>query len=310
MTVGRGLLDAQSARFASLDPMLPAMVEPPDGDVLTAALPDGTRVAGVLHRQVYERTSLHRLWSATEVWELTPLLGAAGGRGMDALLRSWRRTMDRVGGNEPDSSCVVTWPSRDTEATKAFLDHGMVPLSTIAIRRAVGEGAGGPPPTLRIRRATPKDLDAVLQLALAELHYSSLVGSTVARPEAVVLKRRTLGDRLASGSPTWLAERDGIAVALAECAVVASEPGNWTSTRLRHGRWGYVNCLSVLPGARGTGIGQQLMAFAHRELHRLGTVGTYLYYNPPNPLSSVFWPRQGYRPLWTVWEVRPAFALR
>jgi len=24
----------------------------------------------------------------------------------------------------------------------------------------------------------------------------------------------------------------------------------------------------------------------------------------------VFWPRQGYRPLWTIWEVRPAWALR
>jgi hypothetical protein len=41
-----------------------------------------------------------------------------------------------------------------------------------------------------------------------------------------------------------------------------------------------------------------------------GTRGTYLYYNPPNPISSVFWPRQGYRPLWTLWEVRPATALR
>ncbi len=66
----------------------------------------------------------------------------------------------------------------------------------------------------------------------------------------------------------------------------------------------------MLPAARGTGVGQQLMALVHHELSRLGVVGTYLYYNPPNPLSSVFWLRQGYRPLWTVWEVRPAGALR
>ena len=309
MTVSRGLVDAQGARFASLDPMLPPVPAPPDGDVLTAALPDGTRVAGVLQRQVHERNSQTRLWSATEVWELTPLLGGTGGRGMDALLRSWRRVMDRIGTVEPDSACVLTWPSRDAESAKALLAHGLVPLSTIAIRRAAPL-VSGPPPTLTIRRATPHDLETVVQLALAELLYSSLVGSTVARPEAVALKRRTLGERLVAGGPVWLAERDGIAVALAECAVVTSEPGNWTSTRLPHGRWGYVNCLSVLPGARGAGIGQQLMAYVHRELHRLGTVGTYLYYNPPNPLSSVFWPRQGYRPLWTVWEVRPAFALR
>jgi len=52
------------------------------------------------------------------------------------------------------------------------------------------------------------------------------------------------------------------------------------------------------------------MALVHRELHRAGVTGTYLYYNPPNPLSSVFWPRQGYRPLWTIWETRPGWALR
>lgn len=310
MTVSRGLVESQTARFASLDPLLPPVPEPPEGDVITAALPDGTRVAGVVHRQVHDRTSLARLWSATEVWELSPLLGGVGGLGMEVLLRAWRRLMDRIGPLEQDSACLLTWPSRDAEATRALLSHGLVPLSTIAVRRAAPPVGPGQPLALTIRLATIADLEAVLQLALAELRYSSMVGSTVHRPEAVELKRRTLAERLAAGGPVWLAERDGIAVALAECAVVTSEPGNWTSTRLPPGRWGYVNCVSVLPGARGAGIGQQLMAFAHRELHRLGTVGTYLYYNPPNPLSSVFWPRQGYRPLWTVWEVRPASALR
>ncbi|MFJ6676314.1 GNAT family N-acetyltransferase [Actinosynnema sp. NPDC091369] len=307
MTVGQGLMEAQSARFASVDPLLPAVVAPPDGDVITAALPDGTRVAGVLQRQVHDRRSPARLWSATEVWELTPLLGNAGAAGMDALLRAWRKRLDLLGPAERDSACVLSWPSRDAEATRALLDHGLVPLTVIAVRQA-------PPPPVAgsatIRRATPADLETVLALALAELRYSSMVGSTVHRPDAAALKRRTLADRLASGGPAWLAERDGIAVALAECALVTSEPGNWTATRLPPGRWGYVNCVSVLPGARGTGVGRQLMAHAHRELQRLGTVGTYLYYNPPNPLSSVFWPRQGYRPLWTMWEVRPAGALR
>ena len=40
------LLQAQSARFAGLDPVLPAAVTPPDGDVITAALPDGSRRDG------------------------------------------------------------------------------------------------------------------------------------------------------------------------------------------------------------------------------------------------------------------------
>jgi hypothetical protein len=57
-------------------------------------------------------------------------------------------------------------------------------------------------------------------------------------------------------------------------------------------------------------VGQALMSLVHNEFHREGAVGTYLYYNPPNPLSSVFWHRQGYRPLWTLLEIRPASALR
>jgi hypothetical protein len=66
----------------------------------------------------------------------------------------------------------------------------------------------------------------------------------------------------------------------------------------------------MLPGARGSGLGQQLMAVAHHDLARQRTIGRSLYYNPANPLSSVFWPRQSYRPLWTIWEIRPANALR
>ena len=71
-----------------------------------------------------------------------------------------------------------------------------------------------------------------------------------------------------------------------------------------------MNNVVTAPGDRGSGFGRALMAHVHRELHRGGATRTYLYYNPTNPLSSVFWHRQGYRPLWTMWEVRPAAALR
>jgi GNAT superfamily N-acetyltransferase len=71
-----------------------------------------------------------------------------------------------------------------------------------------------------------------------------------------------------------------------------------------------VNCLSVVPDARGAGVGRALMSAAHHELRTMGAERMFLYFNPPNPLSSVFWARQGYRPLWTIWELRPASALR
>jgi GNAT superfamily N-acetyltransferase len=297
------LVDAQTAWFASLDPMLPAAVRPPEGDVITAALPDGNRVAGVVVATSLAPDSMPSLWSALQVWELHPMIGAAG---MPELLTQWQAHMARRPAG-PDSSCLVTWPSRDAQATRALLAHGLVPLSTLAVRTGTAVPSPG---GLTVRRARSRDLDVLLPLAMAELEYSALVGGTVLRPGARRIKRAALSRHIDQGDPVWVAERDGIAVALAECWFSDSTAGSWSETRLPHGRWGYVNSLSVAPDARGTGVGRELMSVVHRELARAGAAGTFLYFNPPNPLSTVFWARQGYRPLWTIWEVRPASALR
>ncbi|OLF15059.1 GNAT family N-acetyltransferase [Actinophytocola xanthii] len=310
MSVAGALLQAQTAWFEFVDRSLPPAAPPPDGDVLTAALPDGERVAGVLVRDRYEAGTAPTLWSAREVWELHPLVGAAGGAGLDVLLREWRRVLDRLTPG-PDSACVVTWPSRDAQAVRALLAHGFAPLSSLAVRQASADPeVGGPAGGTAVRLATMRDLDVALELELAELAYSALVGAAVRRPDERAVKRAALSRHLEQGDPIWLAERDGVPVGLAHCRLVDAGPGAVSATRLPAGRWGYVNCVSVRPEARGTGVGRRLMAVAHAELATYGALGTFLYYNPPNPLASVFWARQGYRPLWTIWEVRPAGALR
>lgn len=314
MTVARSLRDAQVARFAGLDPLLPPTATDPDGDVLTAALPNGRRVAGVLTRTVHGPGAPTSLWSARDTWELFPLVGDEAGTGVDALLRAWRLQMDRTGVPDEDSACVVTWPSRDADGSRALLAHGFLPLSVLAVRQPKsGEpvrDAPRLPPGLVIRRATGGDLDVAVQIAMAEMAYSAMVGSTIVRPDAADIKRVALAYRISHDEPVFLAEREGVAIGLAECWLTDSKPGTSKRFPVPAGRWGYVNAVSVLPGARGSGVGQAMMSLVHQEMHRSGAVGTYLYYNPPNPLSSVFWPRQGYRPLWTVWETRPAGALR
>jgi len=310
MTPVERLVDAQSARFARLDPMLPPVTAPDDGDVITARITHGTSVAGVLSRLTLRRDVLPALWSALTVFELYPLIGEHSPEGIDALLTKWRTLLDRDPPG-PDSACVVTWPSRDAPATRTLLDHGLVPLSVVGVRLAGRSVPASPPAiTTTIRRATQDDLAAVVRLALDELEYSALVGATVLRPKAAELKQAALSWRLDRGDPIWLAERDGVPIGMAECWFTDAAPGTWAATRLPAGRWGFVNCVSVAPDARGGGVGQDLMAVVHHELRRQGVIGTFLYYNLPNPLSSVFWARQGYRPLWTVWEVRPAGALR
>jgi GNAT superfamily N-acetyltransferase len=308
VSVAGVLLDAQNTWFERIDPLLPTAATPPEGDVLTAAMPNGDRVAGVLTNSRYAPGDVNTLWSALEMWELHPLLGAAGGPGMDALLREWQRLLDRRRPG-PDSACLLTWPSRDAEAAKPLLAHGFVPLTSLAVRAC--HTGPAPETSTTVRLATDADFETVLALELAELEYSALVGAAIMRPDAARVKRETLTKQIELGDPIWLAERDGIVAGAVHCRVMQVKADRLSGTRLRPGRWGYVNCLSVAEDARGTGIGRELMAVAHHRLRVHGGVtGTFLHYNPPNPLASVFWARQGYRPLWTSWELRPATALR
>jgi GNAT superfamily N-acetyltransferase len=309
--VADALLHAQTTRFERVDPLLPPAPPPPEGHVLTAALPDGERVAAVLTQNQFAPGSATALWSALDLWELHPLLGMTGGAGMDVVLHEWRRIIERARPGT-DSACMVTWPSRATDAAQPLLAHGFTPLTNLAVRlvRAGTPVSRAPQAGVRARLAGQGDLDAVLQLAMAELEYSALVGAAVVRPDAEAVKRAALARHVEQGDPIWLAERDGVVVGLTHCRLMDVAAGSLTATRLRPGRWGYVNCVSVAADARGTGVGRELLAVAHHELQRRGATGTFLYYNPPNPLASVFWARQGYRPLWTSWELRPASALR
>ncbi|MFD2400077.1 GNAT family N-acetyltransferase [Prauserella oleivorans] len=156
-----------------------------------------------------------------------------------------------------------------------------------------------------VRRATEADTGEAVALWLAELRYSALVGPATVRPGAADRLAAEFRRAVRAGEPVWLAEADGVPVGVAVCAWPAPIPH-----RIADGLWARVGTVSVAPAARGTGIGRTLMATAHRELVRDRARGAYLFYSPHNALSTVFWHRQGYRPLWTVWEVRPATALR
>lgn len=305
MTIGDALVAANRARFAAVDPRLPGAGDPPPGETLVAATSDGRQVGGILQVRTHPPGTLDLLWSAARVWQLFPFIGDTGTGGLDALLRAWRHRMDAESPG-PDSACTVTWPSRDAEAIRAFLDHGLIPISTLAVRTA-------PPPEPpsrehRVRRAQPEDFEEVLALTGHTFDYTALVA--YGRPDAAELQAPQLARNLEAGAPIWLAEEDGVAVAVADCGWVNAAPGTWAAELLPPGNWGYVNNVGTEPHSRGQGAGRALMAVVHRAFHRMGATGTYLYYNPTNPLSSVFWPQQGYRPLWTYWEVRPASALR
>ncbi|MEV0067428.1 MULTISPECIES: GNAT family N-acetyltransferase [unclassified Amycolatopsis] len=301
-----------AARFAALDPLLPPpapSISDAAGERVGAVTGAGARVSGVVQRHRHGPGDTPLLWSAAQVWQLFPDPDTAGTEGFDLLLGELRSLVDTEPA-EADSACVVNWPSRDAEAIRAFLDHGLAPMSALAVRTdpppAAPDAAGTD--GIAVRPAGPADFDTVLRLCAATFDYTGLVAHRRRDQTAELLApalRRALDE-----PATWLAEAGGRPVALAQCAWVDSAPGTEAAELLPPGLWAYVNNVVTAPGHRGGGIGRVLMDRVHRELLRSGTVGAYLYYNPMNPLSSVFWHRQGYRPLWTSWEAHPATALR
>ena len=299
------LEEQQNRRFAALDPQLPPIAPPPGRSEPLLAFVGRRRTGGLLSHIVHRPGSWLGLWESGEVWDLTPVPGDTGAAGLAALLDAWRMHLRGRPGVQ-DSSCTLTWPSRDAEAAAVLLAHGFAPQTCMAIRPP--EPAEAPATSgVNVRRAREGDLEPLTDLRLEELRYAALVGPAVLRPGARELIATEVKYALQFGGLMWLAESGGVPAGMASCALVEPLPRTPLAGRLHPGDWGYVGTLSVAPGARDGGVGRALMAAAHGELVSRGVRGTFLFYHPANPLSPVFWHRQGYRPLWTTWARRPAW---
>lgn len=307
------LIAAQSAHFAAVDTQLPPFTGLPPGELIKASLPDGRQVHGSVYRSVHGPDDVQSLWEPRTLWECTPLLGDTGRDGMRtvlAALGSWLRgEVPEAELNDPDTAVRVMWPSRDVDRAPALLAAGFVPLTVLAMRPASADDLHARE-DLVVRRATTADLEELVTLGVHELRYSTSVNGSTLRDDAERLLEGPLRRALLFGGRVLLAEAGGVALGAASCGWASPSPGSSIERLLPDGRWGYVGTLSVAPTARGSGVGRALMSAAHRELCVSEVRGTYLYYDIGNPLSSVFWPRRGYRPLWTKWTARPAGAVR
>ncbi|WET77215.1 GNAT family N-acetyltransferase [Amycolatopsis sp. QT-25] len=295
--------ERQRARFAALDPLLPSPPPLPPGEPLEA----GGAIGTVAHVR-FAAGSWQRLWSPARLRILSAVLPADAGAGMSALLSAWRERI-APGDAEPDSACTVTWPSRDLAVLRALLDHGLAPQLALAVRAPAG-GDAHTVPGVTVRESSGGDLEEIVDLRFEELRYTSFVGHGVVRPGAKALLAEEVRRGLQFGGRVWIAEEEGVTVGMVTSGRRSPIPGDALAGRLPPGEWGHVGTLAVTAAARGRGIGRALTAVAHDELFSPSLRGTFVSYNPANPLSPVFWHRQGYRPLWTTWAVRPAAALR
>jgi GNAT superfamily N-acetyltransferase len=162
---------------------------------------------------------------------------------------------------------------------------------------------------VRYRRAGPADIDTVVRLGLEVVRYDAHFGNGGERTGTVeALRVATVGLLGEPGPWTWLAERDGRPVGM----VCAQRPhaAGWITPLVRQAPAAYLMLMFVQPGERGAGVGAELVARLHRDIDAAGVAVTLLHYQTLNPLSAPFWNQQGYRPLWTSWEARPARVVR
>lgn len=306
---------AVARRWQGLDPMLPEPSDLPEGCMPPLlSIADNGRPAGlgVCRHQYAAADTLAQTWGPATKFVLSVRLRERDTNpALDDLLTQWRDHLEmQPGAGKDDTAAVVHWPSRDVTGVLALMRHGLQPMSVIAARPArqpsPGTSAG---PGLSIRPAGPGDLDVVTELELGVVRYDAQFGGSIPRPATEVLVRAETQAALAKRPGwTWLAERDGQAVALA--AVEPPAAATWIANMAGSGATAYLQTMFVRPGERSGGIGAAVVRHVHGELDARGIDLTLLHYAQVNPLSAPFWHRMGYRPLWSTWEARPAASVR
>ena len=305
-------------RLAAIDPLLPETVNLPRGCGVIFAADGSDHQAAVASCEYWEGgpESIGRTWGASRRFRLIPAIaGPDVAAALDALIQQWSEHLaDAHDTDGEDTAAGIAWPSRDAEGIRVLLRHGMAPRSVVAARatrsdRVEHVTAGAEPAGIVIRRAGPADIDAVASLGIGLVRYDKYFGSVIERPETEELLRRDSADLLAASEPwTWLAERDGAAVGM--LTGLRPEASTWLAATTRLAPVAYLQDGFVIGAERGSGIGAMLTAAFHTELAKAGAAVALLHYSQVNPLSAPFWSQQGYRPLWTTWEARPARTLR
>ncbi len=317
-------------RWQAIDPLLPVpgASSPGCGTRLIVAGSGGQPAAiGTCDHWEAAPGSLDLSWGAARRFQLTAqVAGPDVANALDKLLSLWRDHLACVpGADDEDTAAVVTWPSRDIDGIATLLRRGLVPLEVIAARTTRRHPAGPPRRAdvaggaalaagtaaegLRIRRAGPPDIDAVVRLGLEVVRFDAHFGGVTERPDTADALRREAAWLVPGPEAwTWLAERDGTAIGM--LAAQRPESAGWIAPMAGPAPVAYLMLMFVLPGERGSGVGAALVDRLHSEIDAAGVAVTLLHYAQFNPLSAPFWNQQGYRPLWTSWEARAARAIR
>ena len=141
------------------------------------------------------------------------------------------------------------------------------------------------------------------------IRYDAHFGTVIERPETPAALRHEAGELLAAPDPwVWLAERDGAPFGLLYAE--RPEAAGWIAPMVRAAPVAYLELMDVLPGERGRGVAAALVARLHQVADESRGGGHPPALRAGQPAVRAVLDQQGYRPLWTSWEARPASTLR
>ncbi|MFG1698318.1 GNAT family N-acetyltransferase [Nonomuraea sp. NPDC049309] len=241
---------------------------------------------------------LQAAWSPLVVHRLRARVsGPDPEKALGALLDRW---LDMPRGDEPEQALSVVWPSRDTVPVRALAVRGFAPTVAVSVHRLRPHDAPAPPASpVKIRAAGHGDVDAVSALYERLAAFDAQFGWVTPRPSTPVRIRESVAGEVLPLEWCWLAEVDGEPVG---CVIV--EPpvrARWIAGWVNDAPVAYLGVMYVEPSARGRGIGAALAEVAHAHAAAEGVSSMLLHHALPNPLSTPFWARRGYRPLLTQW---------
>jgi hypothetical protein len=196
---------AIARRWQAIDRLLPPPGLPGAGcgvELIVAGEDGQPAATGICQHWAGNPDSLELTWGAARRFQLrAAVAGPDVGNALDQLLSRWRDHLAGVpGADAADSAAVLNWPSRDIEGVAALVRHGLSPLAVIAARvqdrhpGAPAAGAGMTGQGLRVRRAGPADLDAVVQLGMEVIRYDAYFGGVTERPGTADALRREAAD--------------------------------------------------------------------------------------------------------------------
>jgi len=309
-----------AARLADVDPLLPApppLAEPDDGEgeheEFGASVDGGAAIARATFLE-HDPDGEQALWNGIRQHRLdVRLAGAHREAALDAVLTQWlERIVARSAPGDWESVAQLTVPARDPVYGNVLVAHGFAPLVATQVRRRGAFGLQHERPSLGvdIRTADLSDVEALAGLAVALHEVDTHYGVIMARRGERELLAAGIREQLeAAPGFTWIAERAGQPVGFAQ--VQPPVQAAWMANATVAGaEAAYFASLYVGDGLRGTGLGATLAALAHEHLDADGVPLTTLHQVMPNPQSTPFWARTGYRPLWITWQRRPVVLAR